>query len=280
MDNYCKQKLSIPEDSYKNIFPDREVTVKDFLALKLPKERFGLVNPLASTCFSTIAANDTIRHLAARELPSRNFVEAMRKEFGQALLDSAVSVDDPSYKNSRLPLWSVQYWHEMYSVVDSQSQWRRCLSWLDSNMDPTATLPAVQEARLWLLALPWNGEMNIPGALTGTTTLAFGRLLGEEEISGTLIDIMASYLSTRILDEDSTTVIEQLRFMRDIEKAESGNHHAKPLTKFLKRLEEQFKDGISQRLYFPAHFKQQRHRLSFKIDFERRQLAYGESLDT
>lgn len=131
LDGYCEQKLSIPKDSYRNIFPDREVTVKDFLALKLPKERYGLVNPLALTCFSTIAANDdNIEHLAARALPSRKFVESMRKEFGQALLDGAVSVEDPSYKNSRLPLWSVQYWHEMYKAVDSQSQWRRCLSWL------------------------------------------------------------------------------------------------------------------------------------------------------
>jgi hypothetical protein len=149
-------------------------------------------------------------------------------------------------------------------------------------MDPTATLPVVEAARLWLLALPWNGEMSIPGALTGTTTLAFGRLLSEEEISGTLIDIMASYLSTRILDQDpnSTTVIEQLRFMHNIEKVESVDHQAKPLTKFLKRLEERFKGGISRTLYFPAHFKQQRHWLSFKIDFERRQLAYGEPLVT
>jgi hypothetical protein len=37
LDGYCEQKLSISKDSYRNIFPDREVTVKDFLALKLPK---------------------------------------------------------------------------------------------------------------------------------------------------------------------------------------------------------------------------------------------------
>lgn len=90
------------------------------------------------------------------------------------------------------------------------------------------------------------------------------------------------YLSTCILDQDpnSTTVIEQLQFMHDIEKAESVDHHAKPLTKFLKRLEEWFKGGISWTLYFPAHFKQQRHWLSFKIDFEWCQLAYGEPLVT
>lgn len=70
----------------------------------------------------------------------------MRKEFGQALLDGALSVEDPSYRNSHLPLWSVQYWNKIYQVVDAQSRWRKSLSWLDVNMDPTATLPAVQEA--------------------------------------------------------------------------------------------------------------------------------------
>jgi hypothetical protein len=48
------------------------------------------VNPLASTWFSTIAANDNIEYLTTRVLPSQKFVEAMRKEFSQALLDSAV----------------------------------------------------------------------------------------------------------------------------------------------------------------------------------------------
>jgi hypothetical protein len=44
----------------------------------------------ASTCFSTFPANDNVKHLITKTLPSRSFVEAMRKEFGQALLDGAV----------------------------------------------------------------------------------------------------------------------------------------------------------------------------------------------
>lgn len=116
---------------------------------------------------------------------------------------------------------------------------------------------------MWLLALPWNGEMNITGALGGTMMLALVQLLGEAEISGTLIDMMAACLSRCIEEEpDCTTVIEQLQFMHDIEKAESANHHSVPLTKFLKQLEEQFKGGISCTLYFPAHFKKNKHWVS------------------
>lgn len=147
---YRKRKLFIPEDFYRYTFPNSEVTVKDFLALRLPKESYALVHPSASTCFSTFPANDDVKHLIPRALPSRSFVEAMSKEFGQALLDGAVSVEDPSYKNSRLPLWSVQYWQEMYKVVDSQSRWRTCQIWLDSKMHPTATLPAVQVVQAWI----------------------------------------------------------------------------------------------------------------------------------
>ncbi|KAF8237208.1 hypothetical protein L208DRAFT_1389758 [Tricholoma matsutake] len=90
---------------------------------------------------------------------------------------------------------------------------------------------------------------------------------------------MAAYLLTRTSQDPScTTVIEQLQFMHDIEKAESVHYHTSPLTKFLKRLEERFKSGILHTLYFSVHFKQKRHWLSFKIDFKKRQLAYGDSL--
>ena len=96
LEGYCKEKLSIPKDSYSYAFPDNKVTVKDFLACTLPQEHYGLVHLSATTCFSTIPPNDDIQQLATRALPSWNFVQAMRKEFGQALLDGALSVEDPS----------------------------------------------------------------------------------------------------------------------------------------------------------------------------------------
>lgn len=77
---YRKRKLFIPEDFYRYTFPNSEVTVKDFLALRLPKESYALVHPSASTCFSTFPANDDVKHLIPRALPSRSFVEAMSKE--------------------------------------------------------------------------------------------------------------------------------------------------------------------------------------------------------
>ncbi|KAF8229108.1 hypothetical protein L208DRAFT_1402690, partial [Tricholoma matsutake] len=58
LEGYCKNKLFIPEDFYRYTFPNSEVAVKDFLALKLPKESYALVHPSASTCFSTLPAND------------------------------------------------------------------------------------------------------------------------------------------------------------------------------------------------------------------------------
>ncbi|KAF8228718.1 hypothetical protein L208DRAFT_1403197 [Tricholoma matsutake] len=258
------------EDFYRYTFPNSEVAVKDFLALKLPKESYALVHPSASTCFSTLPANDNVKHLITRAFPSQNFVEAMRKEFGQALLDGAVSVEDPSYKNSRLPLWSLQYWHEMYKVVDSQSRWRTCLIWLDSKMHSTATLLAVQVVQAWL-------SIKIMGAFMNMTTLTLVHLLDDEEISGSLIDMMATHLLTRASQDPScTTVIEQLRFMHNIEKAKSVHYHTNSLINFLKWLEEQFKSSVLHTLYFPVHFKQKWHWLSFKIDFKKQQLAYCE----
>ena len=66
LEGYCKNKLFIPEDFYRYTFPNSEVAVIDFLALKLPKESYALVHPSASTCFSTLPANDDVKHLITR----------------------------------------------------------------------------------------------------------------------------------------------------------------------------------------------------------------------
>jgi hypothetical protein len=59
--------------------------------------------------YSSLPPNQDEEVLLSRPIPSKNFVEKAKGAFGQAILDGKHSVQDPSYPNSRLPLWSIQF---------------------------------------------------------------------------------------------------------------------------------------------------------------------------
>ncbi|RDB22778.1 hypothetical protein Hypma_009978 [Hypsizygus marmoreus] len=281
LEGYYRGKLSIPDDFRTCTFPHDKLTIDAFLNLSLPIQSYALVHPPTSTCFSLYPPNEDVNRLITRALPSRQFVNSMSKAFGQQLLNGSLSVEDPSYKMSRLPLWVVQYWLDMYSVVDAQATWRKCLAWLDAHAELTATFPAVQQARARLLLLPWNGTLGIPGASTAATTRKLTRLLGDEELCDTLIDMMVSHLSKRAQEDPNCqeVTIETLRFVNDITKVKSASEYHQLSTRVLQRLEERVIAGSLRTLYFPAYLEAQRHWLSFKLNFEAKELSYGKPLN-
>jgi hypothetical protein len=100
----------------------------------------------------------------------------------------------------------------------------------------------------------------------------------DEWINDTLINMMFSHLSERAEEDttlDSFVIIETTRFMHDINKATSERDHTKPLTSFLKHLEDRICNENFDTLVFPAHLDEEKHWLAFKIDFEHRELSYG-----
>ena len=141
--------------------------------------------------------------------------------------------------------------------------------------------PVVEATRHKLLTLRWNEPVYLSGAGTATTTTAFIRLLSYSLIDGNLIDMMFAYLSDRAERDptlDNFAIIETLRFMYDINIAASADDHKKPLTPLLQRLEERIKETESDVLIFPVHFSEQKHWLTFKIDFTNAEISYGKAL--
>ena len=72
--------------------------------------------------------------LRYRALPAEAFIDAAMKDLGQALLDGKKSVEDPSFPQSRLPFWVLQFWNKMHWIVFAQPQWMKGLSWIDNNI--------------------------------------------------------------------------------------------------------------------------------------------------
>jgi hypothetical protein len=97
-------------------------------------------------------------------------------------------------------------------------------------------------------------------------------------MSDILIDMMFSQLSERAESDptlDDIVIIETRRFMNDINKAISQEDHNKPLTSFLKRLEDRITTTRSDTLLFPAFLPKEKHWIAFKIDFHSSELSYG-----
>jgi len=141
-------------------------------------------------------------------------------------------------------------------------------------------LKPFEDARQRLLTIRWNEQTKIPGAATPSTTFDFAGFLGTHWLTDTHINMMFRNLSDRaekVESLDSFIVIEDLRFMGDINKATSACDHNKPLTTFLRRLEERIMSGSmkSDTLLFPAHLPKHKHWVAIKIDFEAETISYG-----
>jgi len=276
--SYCKALLVIPSEFAEEAFPDNNIGVEAFLALKLPKVSFSVVHIQPDRCFRKLVPNQDAHCLLTRPIPSQGFVERLKGVFGQAILDGNISVEDPNFQGSRLPLWSIQFWGEMLEVINAQAEWRKSLTWIEAMKH--ADTKFLTTARHQLLSLRWNERVDIPGSPTGATTRVFTRLLSNEWIDDGLVNMMFSHLSDRAEQDaalDGFVIIENLRFIHDIEKAASENDHNKPLTTFLKRLEDRIRNTRSDVLIFPVFLKAVNHWLAFKIDFADGAVSYGRS---
>jgi len=73
-----------------------------------------------------------------------------------------VSIENPRFPASRLPLWSIRYFKKMYEIHNIQSQWRKGIEWLDSNLDGSLAINSL--VRDYAMSIRWNERTDIPGA--------------------------------------------------------------------------------------------------------------------
>ena len=101
---YCGHLLEIPPNFTKAAFPEVSMTVEKFIALKLLKPSFGLVHIKTDHAYSCLAPNQDTTCVLAQPIPNQSFVEHMKIGFRQAVLDGNISVEDPTFPSSYLPL--------------------------------------------------------------------------------------------------------------------------------------------------------------------------------
>lgn len=123
LDDFRDATLKIPPAIRKSLLPNPEMTVQAFISLSLPPCTVSLIDISAATCFIEKEPMQNFECLRTRKLPSKEFVATAKACLGQALLDGAQSIKDPSYKGESLPLWAIQYWLEMYEATKGQAEW-------------------------------------------------------------------------------------------------------------------------------------------------------------
>ncbi|KAF6746318.1 hypothetical protein DFP72DRAFT_1017300 [Ephemerocybe angulata] len=286
---YRDEQLAVPGFITAEFDFLQSLTVKALLERSLPKESHSLVYKQAKLCFTHEPPNDGrdehVETLFQRNIPPAAFIQSALDQVGQALLDGHVSFEDPSYPGSRLAMWELRYWSTLLDLLATRKRWQKALTWLNDNLRQHVRnqVPHTElmQAKSYLLQLRWAEVTRIPGSFHDTTTSEFARLLANTWVSNINMDMMFAQLSERMDTTDtealdSFVIIETLRVMRELEKADSSkDHRAAPLTPFLRRLEGRIKsmpgDAI---LVFPAYLADIHHWIAIRIDFGDKSWCY------
>ena len=146
------------------------------------------------------------------------WVNGLKEHFRQAVLNGMKSIEDPQYQGSRVPLWWIGFWMEMYRVCDIQRNWTKAMEWVEnySRKEPRGLEgDFVKCAKAILNKLRWDELTEIPGTDGNqTSTFSFASFLSNDKMMGTNhVNMMFASLSERAEEDptpDTYVIIEQL----------------------------------------------------------------------
>ncbi|KAK6988928.1 hypothetical protein R3P38DRAFT_2803880 [Favolaschia claudopus] len=220
---YCTRQLRVPKE-VKGAFPDNGLSVSAFLRAVVPSKSYGLVFPAPKTCFSSEAPNmdmgQAIEHLKTKSLPPIKYVDQLKQEVRQAILDGKLSVLDARYPYIRFPFWIVMTWQWLIGLADAREEWKAAEDWVNARR---GTLVAADVVARRLLTLGWNTQL-----VAGEQTLQFARAISDRMAVDGMMDVMVGILEKRIAAKPrlmSQIVLVQRAFMIEILKAERAEDY-------------------------------------------------------
>jgi hypothetical protein len=278
LQEFCNAALEIPAAHRSTLLPNTTLSVNAFVELSLPTAQATLISIRAETCFINAKPTNDVSCLKTRKLPSLEFVEDAEKHIGQALLNGAQSIEDPAFKGEGLPFWTIQFWKEMHRTAEAQSIWKRSICWLEKINTGMGEQGELTQTRKHLSSLAWRAQALVPASSTGLATLDFARLLSNQMLTTSLVDIMVEHIAgwvghDEVLSEKFEVVT--LVFMHEIEKAKGEDYYEKKSPTYLHKLEERLR-GSDKSLLFPVHLPRRIHFIAFEINFRTQTILYGE----
>ncbi|KAG6818744.1 hypothetical protein H0H93_002181 [Arthromyces matolae] len=278
---WAKTKAYRVPDAYHYHFPSYNITVKDFIQLKLPKRSAEIITTKPRIWFSHDLPCTDISVLIARPLPPREFLDTLLKDAGQEWLNGAQSIVDPRFNNAtdRFPLWALEFWRLLDECVKKQEGWKRGEAWLESEKRKTAYPPtkeAIQEAQDLLARLEWDMPLGYPGSTIRTFSLA--QMLGQTWLNDEHIDVMIEELSDQIKKDFGFMLFAPLSFAIQVEMVSGAKNYSRKNAPLLCRYEKHIREQGIEELYFPLHVNNN-HWITGCIDFTNGSISYGDPID-
>ena len=275
---YIDGLLTIPDTEKDKYTPNQNLSIADFIKMKLPKISHNLPMIKAEISFHREAPNIGTHQLVTRELPPLPWINGLKDHFKQAVLDGKKSIVNPQYPGSLVPLWWLGAWRELHDIHKIQHDWKKAVEWVgrtSAGLEQEAYLR--KQAQVILSNLRWNKHTDIPGADgVSTSTFSFAQYLSDSKMMGVdHINMMFAHLS-ELAERDPTidnyVVIEKLRFMKGVEKAVDAKEKEE---RWLTRLEDKVRDGDVKAVVLPAFMQNHKHWITIRIDFEEEEISHG-----
>jgi hypothetical protein len=269
--------ISIPSQ-YIDLIPNDNLCVQDLLQTSLPFLSDTLTTVKPESCWTKLAPTTNLHTLASKPIPPLEFLEKADEAFKQAWFDGAKSFTDWHYRDSRYPLWIVKFWLKMVTAVQGKARWLTAERWLADKWrqaDKSQELAAIiDQVRELFPAIAWNKDLGLNVQLT---TLELAVLLANDQINNFIIDIMLQLTAMRIRQSKSlstSTVLLDCVLSHQIQTTEDWRG---PPGQLMAHKIKRIKDG-AHLLYFPV-FNNGNHWIAFLVDFEKRSIRWGDSLE-
>lgn len=267
----CVAVTTVPENILKAVLPSDDIPVSTLIDFRLP----GIAKWPFSKKITFKEGVPEGRLFLQSEIPPEPYVEELRKNFGQALLDGKFSMLDPRTTDIRLPLWAIEFWRALHSVHNYRTAWSEGRDWIRTKRTEGHDIQIFRKAERLLTTLPWNKLLDGPAAGVGRTTKHLIRFLSDEEwLSDALIDMMTAHLVSQLSTTQQETIIVDTRFGDAIFGAKDIKYHDQPHHQ-LQEIEKSIGSRV-RRLYAPMYTKD--HYVAFEIDFRLKCFRWGEYL--
>ncbi|KAG1848235.1 hypothetical protein F4604DRAFT_1687775 [Suillus subluteus] len=260
----------MPSNILPRLLPPDDISVADLINFRLPE--------IGKWPFSEKITfqEDMVRceFFLRAEIPPEPYVEELRKNVGQAILDGKISMRDPRTTNDRLPLWVIEFWWALHRVHSSKMEWSEGKNWIRKKQEAGYHQRVFRNIERQLNILPWNKLLHGPAAGVGRSTKHLLRFLSDDEwLSDALVDMMTAHLASHLsTNQQYDTIIADTSFSDAIRSAKDISYHNQPHDYLQK-----FEWRPCRRLYAPMYTKN--HYVAFEINFHTRSFRWGDSLD-
>jgi hypothetical protein len=264
--------LCIPHP-YATYIPDHRMSINDFLVTNLPPLSSALVVTRAEDAYSQLEPNTDLRCLATRPIPSVDWLAKLDAAFGQAWFDGRRSIIDSRYKDSRLPLWTIQFWKDMVEAVKKRAMWQASDEWIAKNMKDAASMKDGEAAREIMGTLSRGTPLRALGSLTTMDTLTI--LLSEHWFDDEIMNMLLANIAARIRSDPklADVVVAPISFHLRLRDGFKKKCYGKEAVTELHRYKA-YVDGGKTILYMSANVREC-HWVPFRVDFRKREFSYG-----